>query len=55
MEEMSKSNSIWASTGFWIKQLHNAGYFLEEIADDILSEYLRDYTIRYNEDWEFIK
>ncbi len=53
MEEMSKSNSVWSAMGFWIKQLHNAGYFLEEVADDILSEYLRDYTIRYNETLEF--
>ncbi len=54
LEEMNKSNNIWVAIGEWMKSLHNAGYFLEEAVDDILSEYLRDYTIRYNEDWRFI-
>lgn len=54
IEEMSKSNSVWIAIKDWIKDLQKIGYFLEESTDDILSEYLRDYTIRYNEDWEFI-
>ncbi|MBR9701840.1 restriction endonuclease [Candidatus Pacearchaeota archaeon] len=53
IEEMAKSNNVWKAIGNQIKQLYTIGYFLEEAIDDILCEYLRDYTLRYHEDSPF--
>jgi len=54
IKKSESNNDIWASIHTWLESLHNFGYFLEEMVDDILSEYLRDYTIRYDSTREFI-
>ena len=41
-------DSIWSVISIALNEINEFGRFLESFTDDILSEYLRDYTLKYN-------
>jgi hypothetical protein len=44
LEDLKKNNSVWAAIENYIKNFHLFGYFIEEMTDDIISEYFKDYN-----------